>query len=550
MNLITTRWILARRRKGERALIAPWEITSDLENNPIVSLACPRADFDGALIQILIGLLQTTMAPATAREWGERFDAPPSPDELRDAFAPLEPCFGLMADGPRFFQDLELDESIGKRDGVEKLLIDAPGANTLAQGIDHFVKAGRVDALCLPCAASALASLQINAPSGGQGHRTGIRGGGPLTTLVVPEESEDGKTSLWHSLWLNVLDRRAFGNGDPLAHQEAIFPWLSPTRTSEGGAGTTLNDVHPLQVYWAMPRRIRLEPPDPAAPTVTCDLCNAPEGPRVRSYLTKNLGTNYTGPWHHPLSPYRYGKDGALIAFKGSSQGLSYRDWVGLVVPSDDERERPARVVQVFLNERRRSRRAGGLHRYRLWAFGYDMDKMKARGWVEDRMPLEEPPEGADDVFSHSVRQLVKGADWAAWALETAVRSVLSGHSKKAQAPPEARKRFWEETQPAFLSRIQAIREALASDEGDLDPIKRRWMSTLARSAGGIFEDLTGSGYFQGLDPAEVAAGWNQLNRTIYGRRMRTHLGLPPDPPPKGKGVSAGAAAELQEETS
>jgi hypothetical protein len=29
-----------------------------------------------------------------------------------------------------------------------------------------------------------LFSLQLNAPSGGKGYRTGLRGGGPLTTLI------------------------------------------------------------------------------------------------------------------------------------------------------------------------------------------------------------------------------------------------------------------------------------------------------------------------------------------------------------------------------
>src|SRR6185295_1594186 len=149
-------------------------MTSGLQEDPIVWLASPRPDFDGAIAQLLIGLLQVVLAPERAREWRQLFDHPPAPDVLRAALEPLANAFELFGDGPRFLQDLTLEREVSFEElPIERLLIEAPGENTLLKGKDHFVKAGLVEALCPSCAASALLTLQTNAPLGGQGNRTG-----------------------------------------------------------------------------------------------------------------------------------------------------------------------------------------------------------------------------------------------------------------------------------------------------------------------------------------------------------------------------------------
>jgi CRISPR system Cascade subunit CasA len=55
MNLISDAWIPIRRKGGEEERIAPWEVTTRYSDDPIVALAAPRPDFNGALIQFLIG---------------------------------------------------------------------------------------------------------------------------------------------------------------------------------------------------------------------------------------------------------------------------------------------------------------------------------------------------------------------------------------------------------------------------------------------------------------------------------------------------------------
>ncbi|MFM9709845.1 type I-E CRISPR-associated protein Cse1/CasA, partial [Streptomyces galilaeus] len=79
---------------------------------------------------------------------------------------------------------------------------------------------------------------------------TGLRGGGPLTTLVLPHYAN---APLWQKLWLNVLSREKFSYDEPDLHSTAVFPWLGPTKESkQKGTEVFAKDVHPLHMYWAM----------------------------------------------------------------------------------------------------------------------------------------------------------------------------------------------------------------------------------------------------------------------------------------------------------
>jgi CRISPR system Cascade subunit CasA len=258
-NLIKEKWIPVRRRDRTKERIAPCEITSDYEANPVAALDAPRPDFNGALIQFLIGLMQAVAAPEDDNVWEERFDEPPTPEKLKDAFSHVGGAFELGSDGPRFMQDFEPLE--GEEKDIGNLLVDAPGENALRNNSDHFVKRGGVEVLCASCCATALFALQTNAPSGGVGYRTSLRGGGPLTTLVLGDDGD--AATLWEKVWLNVLENPVFlrscGNSAKTAPSDQ-FPWLAPTRTSErnGGCETKPEDVHPVQMLWGMPRRIRV----------------------------------------------------------------------------------------------------------------------------------------------------------------------------------------------------------------------------------------------------------------------------------------------------
>src|SRR5690606_373943 len=270
MNLLETAWIPVRRASGQQDWVAPWQIAEP----DIVALDSVRADFNGALVQFLIGLIQTTTPMDSHAQWQQWYDRPPSAEQLKEWFAPVLFAFEVAGDGARFMQDFSLRTmNVADKDFNEigALLIESPGENTLKENKDHFIKRGAVNGLCPCCAVTALFTLQTNAPSGGNGHFTSIRGGGPLTTLVVAEPGR----SLWNTVWLNVRERSQFigssGNSD-LQSLQYVFPWLADMAQIQLPGGKTAPvQVHPFHVFWGMPRRIRLD----FSQTVSgnCSLC-------------------------------------------------------------------------------------------------------------------------------------------------------------------------------------------------------------------------------------------------------------------------------------
>jgi CRISPR system Cascade subunit CasA len=517
MNLIGDAWMPIRRRSGEETRIAPWEVTTRYDDDPIVTLVAPRPDFNGALIQFLIGLLQTTCAPDSPRTWRDWLRNPPTPESLRTKFQPVGYAFELDSDGLRFMQDAKLKlEGIKEATPIGALLIDMPGENTIQRNTDHFVKRGKVDKLCSTCTAIALFTLQTNAPSGGQGHRTGLRGGGPLTTLIMGE-------MLWQTAWLNVLESAAFlaySRDASKTEAKHHFPWLAPTRTSEKGSTTektTPFDAHPNQHFWAMPRRIWLLNKSTTL-YQQCDICGKAGTKLYHQYLTKNYGVHYDGPWLHPLSPYYMDKDNQANPVHSPTGGVGYRHWLGLVENNADNTRRVARVVEQY----RKLQRADG----RLWAFGYDMDNMKARCWYDAEMPIILAPEGIEAEYKGQVEAMIRAAEQVRDELRRNAKNALFGPHAEARGDLSyIDSRFWSATEPIFYALLRRTRDTLNAGE-DTTPLLGEWYTTLTRTAYRIFDDVSQTGDFNAADPRRIALAWNALNRALGARKLRALLGL------------------------
>lgn len=529
MNLILDAWIPVRCRDGTHRRIAPWRLTDNHGTNPLVALASPRPDFDGALAQFLIGLLQTACAPEDNRDWRAWLGSPPPPETLKAAFEPLVPAFHLDGDGPRFMQEQGLP--MKDSSGIDGLLIEAPGDQTLKQNKDLFVKRAGVEGMCSVCCATALFTLQTNSPSGGKGHRTSLRGGGPLTTLVVGDD-------LWSTLWLNVLPNdefEALGNPER-SGMEDRFPWMGATRTSENGEETTAEHANAAQVFWSAPRRILLD--TATAASGSCDICGS-EVPIVRRYWTRPYGFNYKGGWIHSLTPHVLDKEGTRSPRHVQPGGVGYRHWLGLVIADSERGHEPARVIQSL---RTRSRKGGGL---RLWAFGYDMDNMKARGWYENLMPLPVLDAAFQERFDSRVEGLVRVADTMCRTATTAVKRALFGTAKignkgkvdwhlprtlKADADffDAMQAQFWSATEPAFFATLHDIRRAIELGLPP-DPACEAWLATLRATGDMLFERFSQTGHFEAIDARSVAMAWNELRRfnSPRNRKLRDLLLLP-----------------------
>lgn len=509
MNLIRDRWIPVVRQSGHLDEIAPVEISAT--ENPPIDFAAPRPDFQGALAQFLIGLLQTTFAPDDSHDWRDRWFSPPDLGELEQAFHPVVSAFDFSSGTPSFMQDhAELE---GDPHPIFGLLIDAPGGKTLRDNIDFFVKRGAVERLCPACAAMALFTLQINAPSGGAGHRTGLRGGGPLTTLVLPDETA-GASTLWHRLWLNVLSRewclRYSSKYASDTKVELVFPWLAPTRTSEKTTGVGTHPQHGsfLQMYWAMPRRIRLD----LDQTVTgdCDLCGKTSSGCLTGYRSKNYGVNYEGPWQHPLTPYRFDLKQAKppLPLHGQRGGISYRYWLGIAFGDQKQGLTPADVVSHYLTELSEELEVGD--DVRIWGFGYDMDNMKARCWYEATMPLYHVSGDRAQPLRDAVSDLIAFGREAAFHTRQAVKQAWFHRPAEVRAQmPYLDAEFWEVTERDFFDRVTELAHS-GREEHDVRDTYRRWQQQVRAAALDLFDRRTASGPVEDLD----------MRRLVEARRI------------------------------
>ena len=522
-NLVHEKWIPIRRKDGTETKIAPWEITADYLSNPVVALDAPRPDFKGAHVQFLIGLIQTTIAPVNEEEWEDLFFDPPRAERLKEAFSSVSHAFNLGGGGPRFMQEREpLD---GNAWGIDKLIIDAPGENSLRNNRDLFMKRGTISMLCPSCCATALFAMQTNAPSGGSGHRTSLRGGGPLSTLVLP--GGDDNDSLWNMLWLNILEKDVFlrtsGNAGRTAERD-IFPWLAATRTSEkrDGRDTTPQDAHPAQMFWGMPRRIGLDLENCASGE--CPVCGEMTPTGILRYRTQNYGVNYAGAWLHPLSPYSR-KDGVPLPLHAQPGGISYRHWLGLVQEDTKLQREPARIVHHF----RESRQLSG-QSFRLWAFGYDMDNMTARCWYESIMPLVVVPTAIREDYEFRTAGMVRAAHEVAENLRKCVKKAWFNKPGEVKGDTGIIVgRFWQNTEGDFYVGLENLRSALGDDnEEALIAVMRSWHMVLCRTSQIIFDSLAWEGPIEHANPKRVVLARRDLARFNSSKKILVELlGLP-----------------------
>lgn len=534
-------WLPVALSSGRRVLVRPCDIGQPHEGEPILRIATGRADCDISLSELLIGLLTVAMSPRDEDEWGERYRNPPAASAIDAAFAPYASALVLDGDGPRFFQDR--DELDGEPVPVSGLLIDS--------GAEHFTKPGGFSTVSRAGAAIIIATLQTMAPAGGRGHRTSIRGGGPLTTLVVPGPSEGGEPTLWQRLWANVpIEMRTSPKEAP-----RIFPWLGPTRVSDNGATTTPADVSRLQAFFGMPRRVRLVF-EPNAEGKACDLLGHVDSIIVRGYVTRPSGTNYVA-WDraHPLSPYYKPKpkDLEFLPVHLRSSRIGYRDWLPLQYDQrSGEASLPAACVTQF-----RSVGSGlffadraAMRRSRLIAAGYVMvpGQAKALDFGEALLPLifASTPDG-NGRLSELAEAMVSAASDVVYQLTSSVKLGLYGKRRKAANDSAVlgpvRDRFWAETETGFYDALRSTADSvdmpgeewIDRKEDVRAALGKAWHAVLRQRALAIFDDSVP------IDSAEADRIEDIVNARKFlvlalegygkaGAALFKSLGVPPKP--------------------
>lgn len=523
LNLIQDPWIPILREDGTTETIAPWQITDQHDGNFVKSIASPRPDFDGALVQFLIGLCQTALPPESKGEWRKRLVNSPSPDELKAAFSPLAGAFAIGGDGPQFMQEKGIESD--KTWQIDSLLIGMPEKEKIKDNTDWFQKRGTIDGLCPRCATLALFTLQTNAPGGGRGHMTSIRGGGPMTTLVM------GRT-LWQTVWANVIDQTNYAHpvdGPPSAGDARLFPWMGAVKTSEGGEVTTPEEAHPCQVFWGMPRRILLDL-EGAGPGA-CDLCGAETDRSITGFWTKPYGMKYAG-WIHPLSPYyRNGKSSAeFLPVHPQPGGITYQNWLGLVINDPDEGKRIAKNVALFSERTERAQVREHLgRRPALWAFGYDMDNKKARCWYEGTLPMVQIDDAWKAEFEETAGGMIRAASDMAKNVQWCVKIALYDNPADVKGDLSViNARFLQATEERFYEMLADVAGCLAKGGDTLD-LRQAWLSILQKEGRTLFEEYSQIDSIDEINAQRAVKAWGLLKSPASkaNKAIRKALSLP-----------------------
>ena len=465
LDLRSSEWIPWRRRRSGVVWGPIAMITDGIDgDDPVTGVASPRPDFDGALLEFLVGILSVALRPADMTAWKAHWFAPPAPDELQRFVMTLPDAFRLDADdGPRFLQDF-VPSDLAEYDllPIDRLAIDSPGEQGIKLNKTLFVKPARFARVSRPVAAMAIITMQTYAPAGGQGNRTSMRGGGPLTTLADPRQSTRDMPAdqqpLWYKLWINAEtqeEARARAPGGGPATPANIFPWLAPTRVSDNGKPPVTPAVaNAMQAYFGMPRRLLLS----LGSAGYCDLTGRHDHRLVTGYRMRNFGVEYDA-WKHPLSPHyrKEDKDAAVwLPIHPQPGGLTWKDWPDLALASDGA----PRVSAACIAVARRRAKLVGVTDLRLHAFGYDMDNMKARAWVSTEQPLLlTVDDSADDRewLALLAEKLVTATRTADVALSIAIKAAWFDRPADAGADASVPKqRLWAATEAPFFAALRA----------------------------------------------------------------------------------------------
>ncbi len=488
LNLITESWIPSI-RNGERQIIRPDQIAEP----DITALDWPRADFNLACLEFLIGLVSLTDAPKDEADWISRYQHP-DPERLRRVLMPFAPHFELAGDGPRFLQDREAFEQMAQKTdlkSVDMLFIDSAGKQTMSRNADLIVKRDRFSSLSPSEAAMALYTLQAFAPSGGAGNRVSMRGGGPMTTLVRPIEENGAPFCLWRWIFSNVLI------GTVLEAHEAskALPWLNETRKDP----VTPEQAHPLEAFFGMPRRLRL----------------IFDQSRVVNVVQKPYGTKYSA-WQHPLTPYfrKDTKDPEWLPVHPKAGRLSYINWLGITIETDQNGEGTRRTAQVIRKHRNHLNPPDS----EIVVGGWAMDNMKPLDFSLDEYPYFS---NLKTEIEDQVYKLVEAANAGASTLRKALKTACDLQGKFADAIIES---YFNETEEQFKNTMRNI-----IDSEDAETIEMEsWYLTLKNQAWRLFNHYALSGLSeQKINKIETRVAACRKLISDLTRQIRKKLELP-----------------------
>jgi len=578
-NLLEQAWIPV---KGRSELIKVCQIV----HPDILGLDTPRADFNAALMQFLIGLLQTVFAPDTPRAWRSFYSNPPTETELQTKLDTIKTAFYLDGDGFRFMQDTSIQQQ-DKIKPIEEIIFGAPGDNTKKKNIDLFIKKQDIKGLCTSCSASAILAANIFADNGGPGYFESMRGNGFISNLVCVDEKTE-EASLWKDTWLNVLQANFFNKNK----NEKQFLWmesipddetkrkeiaekikevsseieqldleikqaedkeiqaqlkeqkkeLDKTKRAIQQARKDITGIypevsHPLQVYWAWMRRVYLSIEHPS--DELCSICNKHKIIAKTIYKTNKAYNFPKAYWQHPLSAYKQAEtgdyEGKFLALEMTTRGLPYIFWNDFVKAT--EKQFPAQVVTQHLKKYFEDK-----PQLILRSFGYAMDSNSPLGWYESKTPLylltdENQRKIVENEIDRYIQASNKISDNRNGYLINAIKNAWFDENKEKNKDRkksfndnraiEIGKSFWDRTHEKFYQLIDDLYKTIGKvDETKTIKIRFEWYRHIYEVSENLFREWAFKSSIQ-TNPRRIALAHNQLIHNLHSKSLKQDaLGL------------------------
>lgn len=284
MNLLEDPWVPVRAADGAGAfrLLTYRDLLCEPGQRWQISL--PRDDLELACLQLLVCMTQVMFLPEDDTALRQRMATPLTQAEFDTGVVPFIDWFDLAHPTQPFMQRQDVDAE--KITPIQKLLIGLPEGNNHA----FFNEAGEVKHLSGAIAAIALFNQASNSPNWSGKYKGGLRGGGPITTLVFDVD-------LRRMIWCNVLTRPRVEERQIIAPGPAQDKptWVEPIVRN---ATIGWNEIGLFRGLFWQPVRLRLVKSSQAQ---TCGVLSGSPVPGYCGFIAEpDFKFKIEGLWPHP----------------------------------------------------------------------------------------------------------------------------------------------------------------------------------------------------------------------------------------------------------
>ena len=418
MNLLADEWIPVQHEGAFQHI----SLKTLLTQNEGWQVSLPRDDMEMACLQLLVSLTQVLFIPDNKAKLNEYIARPISENDYIDAVESKLDWFELDHPQHPFMQIRGVKAK--ELTDMAKLFAGLTGATSSA-----FVnESDLASRLCSTCATIGLFNQAANCPSFGGGFKASLRGGSPVTTLILGSD-------LRQTIWRNVLCKEIL---------DVSMPWHEAVRNEKPNWVNVIKAKESIEahqtgllrgLFW-QPAHIELVKEEGEG---TCECCGQ-QGECYIGFKKEKFVYDFNGVWPHPHGPRVFKVAKGEREEKFSSFTTAAPSWTLLtqfLIQKEQEREgqTPAPVVSQA--------KKNGVENGRLYLMvgGY---RNKQASILERRHELF----NVAKEWQNNDRQIERIVD-TGLAYKTELRKKLFGFFKAtgASLQDQAEHRFYKQTE-------------------------------------------------------------------------------------------------------